>query len=66
MDDDRDELFDEAARIVVQHQQGSTSLLQRRLKLGYNRAGRLMDQLEMAGVVGPNAGSKARRFYSAT
>ena len=60
MDDDRDELFDEAARIVVQHQQGSTSLLQRRLKLGYNRAGRLMDQLEMAGVVGPNAGSKAR------
>lgn len=59
-DDERDDLFNEAARIVVQHQQGSTSLIQRRLKLGYNRAGRLMDQLEAAGVVGPNAGSKAR------
>lgn len=59
-DDERDDLFEEAARIVVHHQQGSTSLLQRRLKLGYNRAGRLMDQLEAAGVVGPNAGSKAR------
>lgn len=57
---ERDELFDEAASIIVQHQQGSTSLLQRRLKLGYNRAGRLMDQLEAAGVVGPNQGSKAR------
>lgn len=56
----RDTLFDEAARIIVQHQQGSTSLIQRRLKLGYNRAGRLMDQLEAAGIVGPNAGSKAR------
>jgi S-DNA-T family DNA segregation ATPase FtsK/SpoIIIE len=59
-DEDRDDLFNEAARIVVQHQQGSTSLIQRRLKLGYNRAGRLMDQLEAAGIVGPNAGSKAR------
>lgn len=62
---DRDDLFAEAARIIVQHQQGSTSLIQRRLKLGYNRAGRLMDQLEDAGVVGPNAGSKAREvLYS--
>ncbi|MCS6992021.1 MAG: DNA translocase FtsK [Chitinophagales bacterium] len=56
----RDELFEEAARLVVQYQQGSTSLIQRRLKLGYNRAGRLMDQLEAAGIVGPNQGSKAR------
>ncbi len=57
---DRDELFEEAAQIIVQYQQGSTSLLQRRLKLGYNRAGRLMDQLEASGVVGANQGSKAR------
>ncbi|MEO5674751.1 MAG: DNA translocase FtsK 4TM domain-containing protein [Chitinophagales bacterium] len=57
---ERDELFDEAAHLIVQYQQGSTSLLQRRLKLGYNRAGRLMDQLESAGVVGPNQGSKSR------
>lgn len=57
---DRDALFEEAARLIVQSQVGSTSLLQRRMKLGYNRAGRLMDQLEMAGVVGPNQGSKAR------
>ncbi|MDX5420954.1 MAG: DNA translocase FtsK [Hymenobacteraceae bacterium] len=56
----KDPLFEEAARIIVQHQQGSTSLLQRRLKLGYNRAGRLIDQLESAGVVGPFEGSKAR------
>ena len=53
----------EAARIIVQHQQGSTSLIQRRLKLGYNRAGRIMDQMEAAGIVGPNAGSKAREVY---
>jgi S-DNA-T family DNA segregation ATPase FtsK/SpoIIIE len=53
-------LFDEAAQIIVQHQQGSTSLLQRRLNLGYNRAGRLIDQLERAGIVGPFKGSKAR------
>ena len=59
-EEDRDSLFEDAARLVVQHQQGSTSLIQRRLKLGYNRAGRLMDQLEAAGVVGPNQGSKAR------
>jgi S-DNA-T family DNA segregation ATPase FtsK/SpoIIIE len=56
----RDALFDEAARLIVMHQQGSTSLIQRRLKLGYNRAGRLIDQLEAAGVVGPFEGSKAR------
>ncbi|WP_299824234.1 DNA translocase FtsK [uncultured Pontibacter sp.] len=56
----KDPLFEEAARIIVQHQQGSTSLLQRRLKLGYNRAGRLIDQLEGAGIVGPFEGSKAR------
>jgi S-DNA-T family DNA segregation ATPase FtsK/SpoIIIE len=58
--DDLDPLFGDAARIVVQHQQGSTSLLQRRLKLGYNRAGRIIDQLEKAGIVGPFEGSKAR------
>lgn len=58
---DRDALFDEAARIIVQHQQGSASLLQRKLKLGYNRAGRLIDQLEAAGIIGPFEGSKARQ-----
>ncbi len=58
---DRDALFEEAARIVVQHQQGSASLLQRRLKLGYNRAGRIVDQLEAAGIIGPHEGSKARQ-----
>jgi S-DNA-T family DNA segregation ATPase FtsK/SpoIIIE len=57
---ERDKMFDEAARMVVQHQQGSASLLQRKLKLGYNRAGRLIDQLEAAGIVGPFEGSKAR------
>lgn len=57
---DRDALFEDAARLIVQSQSGSTSLLQRRMKLGYNRAGRLMDQLEAAGVVGPNQGSKVR------
>ena len=57
---DRDPLFEDAARLIVQNQMGSTSLIQRRMKLGYNRAGRLMDQLEQAGVVGPNLGSKAR------
>jgi len=55
-----DELIPEAARLVVMHAQGSTSLLQRRLKVGYSRAGRLMDQLEQLGVVGPFNGSKAR------
>lgn len=58
---DRDSMFEDAARIVVQHQQGSASLLQRRLKLGYNRAGRIIDQLEAAGVIGPFEGSKARQ-----
>jgi len=58
--DDRDTMFEEAARLIVMHQQGSTSLIQRKLKLGYNRAGRIIDQLEAAGVVGPFEGSKAR------
>ncbi len=58
--EDRDALFEEAARLIVLHQQGSTSLVQRKLKLGYNRAGRLIDQLEAAGIVGPFEGSKAR------
>lgn len=57
---ERDVLFEDAARIIVQTQQGSTSLLQRKLKLGYNRAGRIIDQLEAAGIVGPFEGSKAR------
>jgi S-DNA-T family DNA segregation ATPase FtsK/SpoIIIE len=57
---DRDDLFEEAARLVVQHQQGSVSLVQRRLKVGYSRAARIIDELEMAGVVGPFDGSKAR------
>lgn len=57
---ERDALFDEAARLIVMHQQGSTSLIQRKMKLGYNRAGRLIDQLEAAGIVGPFEGSKAR------
>ncbi len=58
---ERDTLFGEAARVIVLHQQGSTSLIQRKLKLGYNRAGRLIDQLEAAGIVGPFEGSKARQ-----
>ncbi|MGJ1498719.1 DNA translocase FtsK 4TM domain-containing protein [Sphingobacterium spiritivorum] len=58
--DDRDQLFEDAARLIVMHQQGSTSLIQRKLKLGYNRAGRIIDQLEAAGIVGPFEGSKAR------
>ena len=57
---ERDELFEEAARVIVQNQMGSTSLIQRRMKLGYNRAGRLMDQLQQAGIVGDNLGTKAR------
>ncbi|QQL48658.1 FtsK/SpoIIIE family DNA translocase [Mucilaginibacter ginkgonis] len=58
--DDRDPMFEDAARLIVLHQQGSTSLVQRKLKLGYNRAGRIIDQLEAAGIVGPFEGSKAR------
>lgn len=57
---ERDALFEDAARLIVLHQQGSTSLIQRKMKLGYNRAGRLIDQLEAAGIVGPFEGSKAR------
>lgn len=59
-DGSRDELFEEAAKIIVRHQQGSVSLLQRRLKVGYSRAARLIDELEAAGIVGPFDGSKAR------
>jgi len=58
--DNRDPMFEEAARLIVMHQQGSTSLIQRKMKLGYNRAGRIIDQLEAAGIVGPFEGSKAR------
>ncbi|GGM97713.1 DNA translocase FtsK [Dyadobacter beijingensis] len=58
--DDFDSLLPDAARLIVTHQQGSTSLIQRKMKLGYNRAGRIMDQLEVLGVVGPFTGSKAR------
>ena len=58
---DRDKLFEEAAHVIVNAQQGSASLLQRKLKLGYNRAGRIIDQLEAAGIVGPFEGSKARQ-----
>ena len=60
---DRDPLFDEAARLIVIHQQGSTSLIQRKFSIGYNRAGRLMDQLEAAGIVGAQQGAKAREVF---
>lgn len=62
---DRDDLFEEAARIIVRAQQGSVSLLQRKLSVGYSRAARLVDQLEDAGIVGPFEGSKARQVYMA-
>ena len=65
-DGERDSLFEEAARIVVQTQQGSTSMIQRKLKLGYNRAGRIIDQLEAAGIVGPFSGSKSREVKVGT
>ena len=59
--EDRDELFEEAAKVIIVAQQGSASLIQRKLKLGYNRAGRIIDQMEAAGIVGPFEGSKARQ-----
>lgn len=59
--DERDDLFEKAARLVVEYQQGSTSLIQRKFSIGYNRAGRIIDQLESAGIVGPYEGSKARQ-----
>lgn len=65
-DGSRDELFEEAAKIIVRHQQGSVSLLQRRLKVGYSRAARLVDELEAAGIVGPFDGSKAREVLVET
>ena len=57
----KDDLFEEAARVIVMNQQGSTSLIQRKFSIGYNRAGRIIDQLEAAGIVGPFEGSKARQ-----
>jgi DNA segregation ATPase FtsK/SpoIIIE, S-DNA-T family len=64
--DSRDELFEEAAQLVVRHQQGSVSLIQRRLKVGYSRAARIIDELEAAGIVGPYDGSKARQVLVET
>lgn len=61
---EKDALFDEAMKLVILHQQGSASLLQRRLRVGYSRAGRLIDELEEAGIVGPSRGSKAREVYA--
>jgi len=63
-DADRDKLFREAAEVVIQHQQGSTSLLQRRLGVGYGRAARIIDQLHAAGILGPPNGSKPREILS--
>ena len=58
-------MFEEAARLIVVHQQGSASLIQRKFSIGFNRAGRLMDQLERAGIVGPTRGSKPREVLIA-
>ncbi|MGV8963450.1 MAG: DNA translocase FtsK 4TM domain-containing protein [Candidatus Saccharimonadaceae bacterium] len=63
--DEKDVLFDEAARLIVVHQQGSTSLIQRKFSIGYNRAGRIMDAMEASGIVGPQQGSKPREVYIA-
>lgn len=63
---DRDPLFEEAARLIVVNQQGSTSLVQRKFTIGYNRAGRIMDQLKAAGIVGPTQGSKSREVFIGT
>jgi S-DNA-T family DNA segregation ATPase FtsK/SpoIIIE len=57
---DLDDMFEDAARLIIQQQHGSTSMIQRRLKLGYNRAGRIVDQMEQLGIVGPSQGSKPR------
>ena len=62
-EESQDELFDEAMKIVIEAQQASTSYLQRRMKVGYSRAARLMDELEHAGVVGPADGAKPRQVY---
>jgi S-DNA-T family DNA segregation ATPase FtsK/SpoIIIE len=62
----RDKMFEESARLVVSTQSGSTSNIQRKFNLGYNRAGRIMDQLEAAGIVGPTNGSKPREVYFKT
>ena len=60
MEEELDPLIRQAAELIVTHQQGSTSLIQRKFSIGYNRAGRLMDQLERAGIVGPTRGAKPR------
>jgi hypothetical protein len=62
IDSSFDSLFEEAARLIVMHQQGSMSLIQRKLSLGYNRAGRIIDQLELARIIGPSNGSQARKI----
>jgi S-DNA-T family DNA segregation ATPase FtsK/SpoIIIE len=64
--DDRDELFDEAVRLTVEYEQASTSFLQRRMKIGYSRAARLMDELEAAAIVGPAEGAKPRKIFVTT
>ena len=61
-----DPMFEEAARLIVASQQGSTSMIQRKFSIGYNRAGRIADQLEVAGIIGPNEGSKARQVLVQT